>query len=356
MYSFVKFFLFRLPAERAHHITTSVFNFLTAIPILKEGIRLIFSFDHPSLKRELWGLTFKNPVGLAAGFDKDGKYIRAMAALGFGFIEIGTVTPLPQTGNPKPRLFRLIKDQAIINRMGFNNAGVEVLAERLKKVQHRDFIIGGNIGKNKITPNEEAYKDYLICFQKLYPFVDYFVVNLSSPNTPGLRALQRKEPMKKILTPLLEWRQSQSKKRPVLVKIAPDLSDGEVNDIVELVTELNLDGVVATNTTIYRHPLTTDPSRVKQLGAGGLSGKPLKSKSTQILQRISSLTGQKIPLIGVGGIDSPEAAEEKMKSGADLIQIYTGFIYRGPLMIKQIKKHLAKKSEIFDRQGLPQAI
>ena len=311
------------------------------IPGLHQIIKSTFAYDHESLSINLWGLSFKNPVGLAAGFDKDGKYITSMAALGFGFIEVGTVTPRPQKGNPKPRLFRLKKDEAIINRMGFNNAGVDVLVSRLKKIKIKSVIIGGNIGKNKDTPNEEAFSDYLICFKKLYDHVDYFVVNLSSPNTPGLRSLQEKKPLRKILNTLIEHRKTQSVSRPILLKIAPDLTDEQLHDVIEIVEELKIEGIIATNTTIARSPLSSNQSEIDHIGAGGLSGVPLNTKSTTIIKKIHKTTSGSLPIVGVGGIHSTQSAEEKIHAGAILIQIYSGLIYEGPFLIKKIKKHLS---------------
>lgn len=332
--------LFRFSAERAHHITTSLTILVSKFPIVNAIFRGLYKYHDDKLEREVWGLQFKNPVGLAAGFDKDGKYIKAMSLLGFGFIEVGTVTPRPQIGNPKPRLFRLIKDQAIINRMGFNNEGVDFLVNQLKNLKKGDLIIGGNIGKNKDTPNEDAYKDYLICFEKLYSYVDYFVVNISSPNTPGLRSLQEKEPLRKILAALIERRKQETIQRPILLKIAPDLTEGQLEDVIEVVEEQGIDGIIATNTTIERSPLTSDSNTIKEIGNGGLSGKPIQDISTRILKSIHSKTS--LPLIGVGGIDSEKAAIQKIDAGASLIQVYSGLIYQGPGLIKRIKKELVK--------------
>lgn len=342
MYSILKWCLFKLSAEKAHHLTTSIFNTLVSTPIIGSITKNIFSLEHKSLERTLWGLTFKNPVGLAAGFDKDGKYIKSMSALGFGFIEVGTITPRPQVGNPKPRLFRLIDDQAIINRMGFNNEGVDVLVSRLKALKRSDVIIGGNIGKNKDTLNEDAYKDYLICFEKLYAYVDYFVVNLSSPNTPGLRSLQEKGPLRKILQTLLDHRATQDVSRPILLKIAPDLTEGQLDDVIEIVQELKIEGIIGTNTTIERKPLIADANVVSAIGAGGLSGAPLAKRATEVVGMINKKSNGSIPIIGVGGINSGDAALDKIKAGASLVQVYSGFIYEGPFLIKRIKKSLLK--------------
>lgn len=340
MYRLLRSVLFLLSAEKAHHITTLVAVILSKVPIVNSIITSFYRLEDKNLEREIWGLKFKNPVGLAAGFDKDGMYIEAMKMLGFGFIEVGTVTPLPQDGNPLPRLFRLVADQAIINRMGFNNKGVDFLVNRLKKLQKGDLIIGGNIGKNKNTTNEEAFKDYLICFEKLYPYVDYFVINISSPNTPGLRSLQEKEPLRKILSILITRRHQEAIKRPILLKIAPDLSDEALQDVIEIVEEQGIEGIIATNTTIERSPLSTDLATIQHIGSGGLSGKPLFSQSTSILSKVTRQTS--LPIIGVGGIDSGLTAHEKMLAGAQLIQIYTGLIFQGPTLVKKIKRHLIK--------------
>jgi len=343
IYRLVKALLFLLPAEKAHHLTTKTFAVFVNIPLIGIIIKGIFRLNHPSLKRELWGLTFSNPIGLAAGFDKDGKYIKSMAALGFGFIEVGTVTPRPQIGNPKPRLFRIIKDQAIINRMGFNNGGVEALVNRLKAHKKRNIIIGGNIGKNKDTPNDKAHEDYLICFQKLYDHVDYFVVNLSSPNTPGLRSLQERGPLSLILSTLLDHRSKQKTSKPILLKIAPDLNDHLLKDVVDITKELNIDGLICANTTIERQPLTENPAIVQDIGAGGLSGAPLTERSNEITKKAAQFSSGSFPIIGVGGIYNEATAKERMAAGASLLQVYTGFIFEGPFLIKRLKRALIKK-------------
>ncbi|MCB0281891.1 MAG: quinone-dependent dihydroorotate dehydrogenase [Calditrichaeota bacterium] len=290
-----------------------------------------------TIKKTVFGIDFPNPVGLAAGFDKDAAAIDGFASMGFGFIEIGTVTPNGQPGNPKHRLFRLPQDQALINRMGFNNRGVEQVVENIKK-RRSEVIIGGNIGKNKITSNEKAVDDYLKCFNALYNHVDYFVVNVSSPNTPGLRELQEKKPLMEILNRLQEQNHKKQRTKPILLKIAPDITDSQLDDIVAIIEETKSDGIVATNTTISRSNLSTSTEKVETMGAGGLSGAPLKKRSTEIIQKIKSRS--KMPVIGVGGIMSPEDALEKIKAGADLIQIYTGFIYEGPLLVKRINRYL----------------
>ena len=310
----------------------------------------------------VFDLYFKNPVGLGAGFDKNAKYLNELEALGFGFIEIGTVTPFPQEGNVKPRLFRLPKDKALINRMGFNNDGVEVVTKRLQdwrrqneqrstnNVQrttvnqqcttNNNLIIGGNIGKNKVTPNEDAWKDYEICFNALHPYVDYFVVNVSSPNTPGLRELQEKESLRKILTHLQDQNKKFTAQKPILLKISPDLSFEQIDDVIDLALEINLDGLVASNTTIVRNDLQTADADVIEIGSGGLSGLPVKNKSTEIVRYITERTGEKLPIIASGGIFSGKDAAEKINAGATLVQVWTGFIYKGPAIVKKITKYL----------------
>lgn len=294
------------------------------------------------LKVKALGLEFENPVGLAAGFDKDGKLFEELGHYGFGFIEVGTVTPKPQAGNEKPRLFRLKADQGLINRMGFNNGGVEALVKRLKKRSNHKLIMGGNIGKNKVTPNEEALNDYLICFDKLFDHVDYFVVNVSSPNTPNLRDLQEKEPLKQILMSLQAENFKKVKPKPVLLKIAPDLTDGQLDDIVEIVQESKIDGIIATNTTISRGNLKTPEATVKNIGAGGVSGLPVKERSTEVIRYLNQRSKGKIPIIAVGGIFNASDAREKLEAGAVLVQVYTGFVYEGPGIVKKICKGLLK--------------
>jgi len=291
------------------------------------------------LEREVFGIKFSNPVGLAAGFDKEAQFVDEFASLGFGFIEIGTITPKGQPGNPKPRLFRLKEDEALINRMGFNNEGVDMAVNRLKKRKSK-VIVGGNIGKNKLTPNEEAFRDYEISFEALFEHVDYFAVNVSSPNTPNLRELQEKEPLKQLLMRLIERNKSKKQPKPILLKIAPDLTDEQLQDIIDIVEELNLAGVIATNTTISREGLSIDQSLLEKIGDGGLSGKPLKDRSTEVIRYLHDHSTSKFPIIGVGGINAPEDALEKIRAGASLIQLYTGFIYQGPSLIKKINKQL----------------
>jgi dihydroorotate dehydrogenase len=296
----------------------------------------LYQFERKDLEREVLGLKFKNPVGLAAGFDKNGEFIEEFANFGFGFIEVGTVTPLPQPGNDKPRMFRLPKDQGLINRMGFNNKGVDVLARKLKTVKRDGLIIGGNIGKNKNTPNENAVDDYVKCFDALFDVVDYFVVNVSSPNTPGLRELQEKEPLMHILNTLQKRNLKNDISRPILLKIAPDLTNSQLDDIVEIVQETKIAGLIATNTTISRANLQTTDLVVNE--AGGLSGKPVRSKSTEVIKYLHQKSKGSFPIIGVGGIHSAKDAQEKLDAGASLVQIYTGFIYEGPGLVKNILK------------------
>jgi dihydroorotate dehydrogenase len=333
--------LFSVDAEKIHHFIFKLLKFQSSVPGVPSLLKGTFSFQHQNLEKKLFGITFKNPVGLAAGFDKDAKLIDELAALGFGFIEIGTLTPLPQAGNEKPRLFRLPEDQALINRMGFNNEGVKAAIERLKK-KKSNIIVGGNIGKNKITPNEKALDDYAICFEELFPYVDYFVLNISSPNTPGLRELQDKEPLRKLLLHIKKLSLSKPVYKPVLLKIAPDLVDTQLDDIIEILKETQLDGVVATNTTISRDGLKTRQEDVNAIGNGGLSGKPLTQRSTDVIRYLRKKLGPAFPIIGVGGIMCPEDALAKIDAGADLIQIYTGFIYEGPGFAKRINKAILK--------------
>lgn len=333
------FFLF--DPEKIHHFTFSALKFLGKIPGMKSIWRSLYVYKKKSLRREFFGLTFDNPVGLAAGFDKDAKLIDELACMGFGFIEIGTLTPKGQPGNEKPRLFRLPEDKAVINRMGFNNEGVENAVERLKKRKSK-IIVGGNIGKNKITPNEEAGRDYAIAFEALFPVVDYFVVNVSSPNTPNLRALQDKEPLKALLEKLKVRNQAKSKPKPLLLKIAPDLSESQLMDIVEITKEVGLDGLIATNTTISRDGLKASENNVEKIGAGGLSGAPLKDRSNWVIRILRQHLGEDFPIVGVGGIMSAKDAIDKLNAGASLVQLYTGFIYEGPNLVKEINREVAK--------------
>ena len=337
--SLLKPLLFLKKPEAAHHLTFDLTKLTFNLPVVQSALKANFRLDDPLLEREVFGLKFKNPVGLAAGFDKDAKLIDEMAMLGFGFIEIGTLTPKPQEGNPQPRLFRLPQDEALINRMGFNNGGVLEAVERLKK-RKSDVIVGGNIGKNKVTPNENAVDDYLYCLEALHPYVDYFVVNVSSPNTPNLRDLQEKEPLKALLSAVKSANDKKEKPKPILLKIAPDLTDGQLDDIIEIVLETEIDGVIATNTTSDRSALKTDKNQVEAIGAGGVSGKVLKNRSTEVIRYLNQKSIGAFPIIGVGGIYSAEDAIEKLQAGASLVQVYSGMIYEGPSLIKRIKKGL----------------
>src|SRR5690554_685936 len=331
---------FRFDPEKIHHFTFSMLQFYQKIGFGKI-FGSIYKIENPKLERELFGLKFPNPVGLAAGFDKDAKLYRELSNLGFGFIEIGTVTPKPQIGNETPRLFRLKEDSAIINRMGFNNGGVEAAVERLRnnpKGKGR-VLIGGNIGKNKMTPNEEAVNDYLICFDALFDYVDYFVVNVSSPNTPNLRELQEKKPLTELLQTLQNRNNSKEKRKPILLKIAPDLTDEQLMDIIEIVSVTNIDGVIATNTTISREGLSSENRKEM----GGLSGRPLTKRATEVIRFLSEKSNNACPIIGVGGIHTAEDAIEKIDAGASLIQLYTGFIYEGPSLVKRINKAILEK-------------
>lgn len=340
MYSLIKRFFFLFDPEKIHHLVFKLIKFSLALPGVKSLWRKWYVVKDKKLERTVFGLTFKNPVGLAAGFDKDAKLYNELAYCGFGFIEIGTVTPKPQEGNPKKRLFRLTEDEALINRMGFNNGGVLEAVERLKKRETK-CLIGGNIGKNKITPNENATEDYTICFDALHPWVDYFVVNVSSPNTPNLRALQEKAPLTSLLNTLKERNKTFEIQRPILLKIAPDLTNEQLDDIIDIVKETQIDGVIATNTTIDRSGLKT--KNISEIDAGGLSGKPLSNRSTEVIRYLSQKSNKAFPIIGVGGIHSAEDAIEKIDAGADLLQIYTGFIYEGPKLISQINKAILEK-------------
>ncbi|WP_205503673.1 quinone-dependent dihydroorotate dehydrogenase [Rufibacter psychrotolerans] len=333
--------LFQLDPEKVHHLTASALKSAYQLPLAKSISRGMFQVTDPRLERKVFGLTFPNPVGLAAGFDKDARLVDEFAEMGFGFIEIGTLTPKPQAGNPKPRLFRLPQDGAIINRMGFNNEGVAQAVERLRS-RKSQVIVGGNIGKNKVTPNEQALQDYLYCFDALYDVVDYFVVNVSSPNTPDLRALQEKEPLRDLLSHLQHRNQGKTKPKPLLLKIAPDLNKAQLDDIVEIAVQTQLSGVIGTNTTISRAGLHTPARTIEQMGAGGLSGKPLTKASTEVLRYLRQQLPPSVGLVGVGGIMTPEDALEKLAAGADLVQLYTGFIYEGPGLVKRINQRLLR--------------
>ncbi|HYM94115.1 MAG TPA: quinone-dependent dihydroorotate dehydrogenase [Chitinophagaceae bacterium] len=344
MYKFLRNILFLFSPEWVHYFSMNCLKFLCSIGFLKKIIAKIFKPEGNN-EFSIFNLQFPNRVGLGAGFDKNAKYLKELEILGFGFVEIGTVTPLPQKGNPKPRLFRLPKDKALINRMGFNNDGAKAIAKRLKKFKIQNskskIIIGGNIGKNKITPNEEAWKDYEICFKEMHSYVDYFVVNVSSPNTPGLRKLQEKESLRKILS-LLQNENSKFKiQRPILLKIAPDLTNEQLDDVIDLAIEIKLDGLVASNTTIARDNLSENSKlKSRKIGNGGLSGLPLKQRSTEIVKYIHQKTNGQLPIIASGGIFNAKDAEEKITAGASLVQVWTGFIYEGPGIVKNIYKKL----------------
>lgn len=338
-------FLFRFDAETIHHVVTTAIKTTFAIPGVSWLARRLYSYQHPTLAKTLFGITFPNPVGLAAGFDKNAELVNELSDMGFGFVEIGTVTPRPQPGNPKPRLFRLKADKGLLNRLGFNNKGAEVAAERLRH-RRQGIIVGGNIGKNKDTPNEDALQDYLLGFQALVNTVDYFAVNVSSPNTPGLRALQEKEPLLRILHRLQEENRRQAKPTPILLKIAPDLTDSQLDDIISIVKETALAGVIATNTTISRADLQTSLSVVDAMGAGGVSGQPLRQRATQVIRYLHQQSGGAFPIIGVGGVATPDDAFEKLAAGASLVQLYTGFIYEGPGAVKRICQALVHHSAL----------
>ena len=324
-------------AEQAHHFTFKTLKWTFRIPGVASLVNVFFG-SFKGYEKEVMGLNFKNPVGLAAGFDKDAKLYNELASFGFGFIEVGTLTPKPQAGNPKPRLFRLVEDESVINRMGFNNGGLDEAVLRLMK-RKTDLIIGGNIGKNKVTPNEEALNDYLLGVEALHPVVDYFVVNVSSPNTPNLRELQEKEPLTKLLKAVQEKNNALGKK-PLLLKIAPDLTEGQLDDIIDIINSLELDGIVATNTTVSRDGLRTPASKVEAIGAGGLSGKVLRERSTEVIAYLRSRLKSSIAIIAVGGIFTGADAKEKLNAGADLVQVWTGFLYEGPAMVRRMLRNL----------------
>jgi len=328
--------LFCFDPEKVHHFTFTLIRLVCKIPGIPGLLRSLYAVKDERLERKLFGLTFKNPVGLAAGFDKDAKLFNELSNFGFGFIEIGTLTPKAQEGNLKKRLFRLKEDGAIINRMGFNNGGVEEAVRRLKR--NKGVLIGGNIGKNKITPNAIAVNDYLICFEALFEHVDYFVVNVSSPNTPNLRTLQDKEPLTGLLQELKAQNAKREKPKPILLKIAPDLTNAQLLDIIDIVAETKIEGVIATNTTIAREDLRSN----NKTESGGLSGKPLSKRSTEVIRFLAEKSNKAFPIIGVGGIHSVKDALEKLEAGADLVQLYTGFIYEGPKLIKSINKEILK--------------
>ncbi|MEO5570046.1 MAG: quinone-dependent dihydroorotate dehydrogenase [Bacteroidia bacterium] len=334
--------LFLIDAEKVHRMVFSLLKMVFPVPGVKAMVHSFYRVKHPSLERNLMGLKFQNPVGLAAGFDKDAKHFDELEAFDFGFIEIGTVTPEPQDGNPKPRLFRLPKDEALINRMGFNNEGALAAAKRLKK-RKASLIIGGNIGKNKNIPIEEAVNDYIKCFNVLFDVVDYFAVNVSSPNTPNLRELQDKKPLTEILESLQKINLQKNKPKPILLKIAPDLTFTQLDEIIEIVRHTKIQGLIAANTSITREGLKTEKEKINAAGSGGLSGKPIKSRSTDVIRYIAQKANKEFLIIGSGGINSVEDAHEKINAGADLVQLYTVFIYEGPGLIKKINRSLVKR-------------
>ncbi len=341
MYQLIRKFFFLFDAEAVHHFVMNALKTICSIAPLRALVARMFRAGNGK-PVECWGIQFPNEVGLAAGFDKNARYLRELELLGFGHVEIGTVTPVGQEGNPRPRLFRLPLDKALINRMGFNNEGVKAVAQRLKEWKagrlqgNGQMIIGGNIGKNKVTANEDAWKDYEICFRELFDYVDYFVVNVSSPNTPGLRELQEKDALKKILSHLQTINNAYPKPKPVLLKIAPDLTLSQVDDVIALALEIELDGLVVSNTTISRADLLTDAADIEKIGAGGLSGAPVRERSTSLVKYIQERTGGKVPMIGSGGVFTAKDAREKQQAGATLVQVWTGFIYEGPAIAKNI--------------------
>jgi dihydroorotate dehydrogenase len=332
--------LFLIPPEPVHHIIATILKIVYKIPFLPFLLKKIYTVDHPLLETDVAGIKFSNPVGLAAGFDKNASLFKEFSMFGFGYIEIGTVTPLPQSGNPKPRSFRLPGDKALINRMGFNNLGLTAVTKNL--VTRKKTIVGGNIGKNTNTPNEEAVNDYVSCFTGLYDYADYFVINVSCPNISNLSKLQDQDALEKILSEIIALRSDKKVKKPVFLKISPDLNEKQIDETLKIVHDTGIDGLVVTNTTVSRENLKTSSDAVKNIGNGGLSGLPIRERSTEIIRYISNKTKQKLPIIGVGGIMSPQDALEKLEAGASLIQVYTGFIYEGPGIVKAINKAILK--------------
>ncbi len=347
--SFIKPLLFLFKPETIHHLVFKTIRVFFVIPGVSALVRKVYAVNDPALERMVFGIRFSNPVGLAAGFDKDALLFDELGCFGFGHIEVGTLTPKAQPGNDQPRMFRLPADNALINRMGFNNKGAQAASRRLKKRKTR-VIIGGNIGKNKVTPNEEAMNDYLSCFETLFDSVDYFVLNVSSPNTPGLRALQDKEPLQALLARVMQLNSSKAKPKPVLLKIAPDLTNEQLDDIIQIVKETHIDGVIATNTTIDRTGLRMSKTELENIGMGGLSGKPLTARSTEVIRYLCQKSGNAFPVIGVGGIHSAEDALAKLDAGAALVQVYTGFIYEGPGIARRINKAILKREQTIQRR------
>lgn len=334
-------FLFLFPPERVHHMVVFCVKLLSLFPVFTYVIKWIYTVNNKALQTNFLGMHFKNRIGLAAGFDKNASFFNQFAAFGFSFIEIGTVTPRPQPGNPRPRSFRLPQDKALINRMGFNNLGADAAAKKLSGRRSKNLIIGGNIGKNTNTPNDEAVNDYLYCFSKLYHFVDYFVVNVSCPNISDLKELQDQHMLEGILSALVKKRQEHTLKKPILLKISPDLNTDQVDETISIIHKTGIDGIVAANTTVSRQQLTTQADTIKRIGNGGLSGLPIKSRTTALIQYIHNKTKGQMPIIGVGGIFSPSDAREKLNAGATLVQVYTGFIYEGPGLVKRILKNMS---------------
>ena len=340
MYRFIfRPLLFLIDPEKAHHFSLYIISLIYKIPKAGFLFRYFFQLKDPRLERIVFGVKFNNPVGLAAGFDKDAKFIKEFSNFGFGFVEIGTLTPKAQAGNPKKRVFRLTKDRAIINRLGFNNDGVDQAVKRIKR--QKGLIIGGNIGKNKDTLNDKSIDDYKYCFIRLHPYVDYFAINLSSPNTPGLRELQKKKNLKEILTELKKLNSNFRIQKPILLKIDPDLNNSQLLDIISVVKKTKIDGVIASNTSIKRTNLKSKINLISQ--KGGISGKPLQNRSTEVIRFLHKKSNGSFPIIGVGGIHSPDDAIEKIRAGASLVQLYTGFIYEGPSLIKKINKAIIKE-------------
>lgn len=340
--SIIRPLLFLFPPEWIHRVVNKSLPLVCRIPFVSQILRKHYLIRDTRLQRTLFGIQFPNPAGIAAGFDKEAAVYNALANFGFGYVEIGTVTPLPQKGNPKPRLFRLPDDQALINRMGFNNHGVEAFAAKLRR-NKPEVIIGGNIGKNTLTPNEDAPADYLYCFEKLFELVDYFVINVSCPNIKGMNALQDRKALMKILNAVQENNLSRNKPKPVLLKISPDLTEPQLDDVLSMIEEARLDGIVATNTTSLRDDLITDPKIIKKTGEGGLSGKPLRNKSLRTIKYLHKMSRGKVPIIGVGGIMTAEDALETLEAGASLVQVYTGFVYNGPSLGKKINNMILTK-------------
>lgn len=340
---FLRPLLFLFPPEFIHRMVSMFLINFFRIPFASAVTQKLYKVNNPALKRDLFGLRFPNPVGVAAGFDKHARLYNTLANFGFGFVEIGTVTPVGQNGNPQPRLFRLPKDKALINRMGFNNEGVEAFAKNLKK-KHPKVIIGGNIGKNTATPNEKAIHDYCHCFEVLFDLVDYFVINVSCPNIKGLSGLQDKENMLELLKAIQKINFSKPAQKPVLLKISPDLNEPQLDDVLSIVQETKIDGIVATNTSSQRTGLVSDQAKIEKIGQGGLSGKPLQNKTINSIEYIHKKSRGRVPIIGVGGIFTPEDALKALEAGASLVQVYTGFIYEGPGIVNKINKHLIRNT------------